>query len=400
VNNASLRPEAALLLACVNVSSTPEEKSACIDYLLLQPINWDRFTRLVMMHGIVSIVCEHLKLKVGPDRVPAEIYAGLRYWDVSNSKSMNQIADELTSMMARFEAAQIPAIALKGPALSQLAYGNIYMRNSLDLDILIRQVDVPVAAEILISAGFRSLTYNREAFTSGFFHNTSDDFTSAFAEASIDLHWRIREGYYPFGPDEQALWSRTDSVLLKSKEIRTLGAADNLLFLCAHASKHGWRNLISVVDIAALLKVRPELDPCALIEEAARLRFRRMVLLGLSLAHQLAGVRLKDETVTTIQRDRSVGDLSEKISLYLVSQEYPRNLGETWMAAAGTIDSCLARIQMVAAHTLNPIADDYAKLPLPRTLYPLYYVIRPLRLTAKLASTIAQRAWTLIRKRG
>jgi Uncharacterised nucleotidyltransferase len=400
VNSTNLRPEAALLLACIDMSSTPEEKSARINHVLQQPIDWDYFTCLVMTNGMASMTCAHLKSRVGPGRVPAEIYAGLRYWDASNAKSTDQITEELASIMSRFEAAQIPAIALKGPALSQLAYANIFMRNSSDLDILVRPVDVTVAAELLISAGFRSRTYNREAFTSGFFRNTSDDFTSESARAPIDLHWQLSERYFPFGPDEDGLWSRTETVLLNGREVRTLGAGDHLLFLCAHASKHGWRNLISVVDIAALLNARPALDLCALIEDAARLRFRRMLLLGLSLSHRLAGGQLNNHAITIIARDNTVRKLSDQFSARLVSQAHPQSVLNIWLAAAGTLDSRYGKFQMFAAHTLRPISDDYANLPLPRTLYHLYYVIRPLRLTAKAASTIAKLAWTLIRKRG
>jgi hypothetical protein len=399
VNSTDLRYEAALLLACINTTSSPQEKSARIDHLLQKPIEWDYFTRLVMTHGLASTVCAELKSKLGPSGVPLEIFAGLRFWAVSNVKTMDLVVTQLAAVMSRLGAAGICTVTLKGPPLSQLVYGDISVRTSSDLDVLVRPVDVPVAAELLISAGFSSRTYDRKAFTSGFFRNTSDDFTSATAPVAVDLHWRTQERYFPYGPDDDKIWSRSETVFVKGQEVRTLGAGDHLLYLCAHASKHGWPNLASVLDIAALLRARPELDLGALIAEAGRLRFKRMVVLALALAHNLVTAALPNEALRAIRSDPIVSRLTKRISSRLTTQLENPTVISSWVVMASTLELPLDKVRLFLRHVLIPIADDRAKVPLPTSLYPLYYVIRPMRLVGKASMMVAKASIMVAQRR-
>jgi hypothetical protein len=382
VNSTDLRYEAALLLACINTTSSPQEKSARIDHLLQKPIEWDYFTRLVMTHGLASTVCAELKSKLGPSGVPLEIFAGLRFWAVSNVKTMDLVVTQLAAVMSRLGAAGICTVTLKGPPLSQLVYGDISVRTSSDLDVLVRPVDVPVAAELLISAGFSSRTYDRKAFTSGFFRNTSDDFTSATAPVAVDLHWRTQERYFPYGPDDDKIWSRSETVFVKGQEVRTLGAGDHLLYLCA-----------------ALLRARPELDLGALIAEAGRLRFKRMVVLALALAHNLVTAALPNEALRAIRSDPIVSRLTKRISSRLTTQLENPTVISSWVVMASTLELPLDKVRLFLRHVLIPIADDRAKVPLPTSLYPLYYVIRPMRLVGKASMMVAKASIMVAQRR-
>ncbi len=382
--------EAQLLLACINVSTSPEEKSARIDILLQQTIDWDRFTLLVMTHGLASFVCPVLKPKVGPDGVPFHTFAGLRYWELANVANAQRNAEELAALMSHFDAAGIPALVFKGPALAVAAYGNPAIRNYSDLDILVSRARVVTSAEILIANGYNVHSFNREVFESGFFHNKSNNFYSE--RASVDLHWILQDPWFPFSPDEEALWSHTETFVLNGREFRTLGAANHLLFICVHAAKHGWPTLASIVDIAAFLTACPEVDLVALIDEATRLRSRRMLLLGFSLAHQLAGAPLKNQVWRIIDGDHAVCKLTEQISARLLTQLQYQSVVDRWISAASTLESRSEQLRMFALHILNPIADDYVRFPLPPAFYPLYYILRPLRLAANLAMGLLHQA--------
>jgi Uncharacterised nucleotidyltransferase len=393
----NVTPEANLLLACINVTAPVEEKSERIAALVQQPIDWKRFTHLVILHGLVSLVCPVLKSKVGPHGIPLDIFASLRFAELANASKAEQNATELAVLMDRFDTAGIAAIVFKGPALSVLAFGNAMTRSYSDLDILVHPPNVVAAAEILISAGYHAHTYNREVFESGLFHNKSEDFYSD--HTGVDLHWTLQDSWFPFGPDEDALWSRTEAFVLKGREFRTLGAADHLLFLCVHASKHGWPNLASVVDIAALLKARPEVDLKALIDEARRLGFGRIVLVGLSLAHKLAGAALQEKALIIIQRDHAAIGAAEHISGRLIRQfERPAGVSRL-MVVVSTLESGTDKLRLLMRYGFTPVGDDYAKLPLARPLYPLYYLIHPLRLFAKVTSMVARRVAAAIASR-
>ncbi len=387
----SLSAEAALLLACIDTSRTQEEKDALIANLLRRCMDWSRFSRMTMTHRLVSLVCRNLGSGPAPNGVPFEIFAGLRFCYLSNALKSDQSAVELVELMREFDAAGLPALVLKGPALSLMVYGDVSTRDYFDIDILVRRADAVAACELMISAGFRARTYNREAFESGFFRNTSDEFSSDRINRLIDLHWKTRAWYFPFGPDEDRLWSRTERVLLKGYRLRTLGAADHVLFLCAHASKHGWPDLASVADIAGLLRARPDLDLRTLIEEAARLRLRRIVLLGLSLAHRLAGAALPEDILGIIRGHRVVCALREQISAQLLSRLEPPTELRKWMVVLRTLELPRDRLRLLLSLGLTPTGGDHARLGLPRALYPLYYLMRPLRLTGTAIAMMARR---------
>jgi hypothetical protein len=294
--------------------------------------------------------------------------------------------------MNQLDGAEVPALVLKGPALALIAYGGISARKYIDIDVLVRERDAAAAAETLIAAGYRGRTYDRQAFESGFFRNTSDEFASERGACLVDLHWKVSDWYFPFGPDEDAMWSRTERVNLKGHALLTLGAGDHLLFLCAHASKHGWPDLLSVADIAALLRSRPSLDLRALIEEAARLHFKRMVLLGLLLAHRLARAALPEDVLGVINKDSAVTALGEGISTRLLAQSGTPSELERWAVVLRTIERPRDRLQVLLSLVLLPTTSDHASLRLPRSLYPLYYLVRPLRLAGRGATMMARRA--------
>ena len=76
----------------------------------------------------------------------------------------------------------------------------------------------------------------------------------------------------------------------------------------------------------------------------------------------------------------------------LVTRLQPLGALERWMGAARIVDSPGDGLRMWIAYFSIPMADDYARWPLPRSLFPLYYGIRPLRLAAKATVMIARRA--------
>jgi hypothetical protein len=391
----STTPEAALLLACINVSSSREDKSAAVDRLIRQPFDWNRFVQMVAAHGLASIVCPILKPKTGGNGVPSEAFAKLRYLDLAIAEKAARNARELVGLMTGFGAAGIPALVFKGPALSVVAYGNPLIRDYSDLDILVHRSDVQLAAEVLMSNGFAVTTYNRKVFESGFFHNKSENFYSN--QASVDLHWTLQDRWLPFGPDERALWSRTENFVLNGREIQTLNAVDHLLFLCVHACKHGWPNLASVVDIARLVTTYPRQVLQTAIHAATHLRFRRSVLLSMALIHNLTGALTSEEVLTAVIEDASVARLEKQIASRLVRESPFLSTFSRWTSAIHTADHVRDKFAVITKQLFMPIVDDHTRLSLPRRFYLLYYVMRPLRLTGKVAVIMAHHCHRFLR---
>jgi len=246
----------------------------------------------------------------------------------------------------------------------------------------VRRSEVVAAADVLARAGFRARTYDRNAFAAGFFRNTSDAFCSADDACLIDLHWKIGDWYFPFGPDDNSLWTNLEKVHWQDYEFTTLGAADHLLLLCAHSAKHGWPNLASIADIATLLNAHPELDPIALMDEATRLGFRRVFLVGMLMASKLARAPLTESIMAAIRSERGVVQLAQLFSTSLIDRSEPPTASAKWIAMLRTIGRPRDRLCLLLKLCLTPTGGDRAWLSLPPALYPFYYLIRPLRLVS------------------
>jgi len=76
---------------------------------------------------------------------------------------------ELVRLTGLLKAAGIAAVAFKGPVLAAMAYGSIDMRQFVDLDILVRQTDLPRIAEILSAERYTSPHTRREGLATGYF---------------------------------------------------------------------------------------------------------------------------------------------------------------------------------------------------------------------------------------
>jgi hypothetical protein len=383
MNIAPSSAEAQLLLASIDVSSTSAERSGVILGLIRKGLDWNRLNRMIVTHRLTPLVYSNLSSKRISDGVPFEALLALRVHYLSYASHTVRIANEAVRLLGLLEGGGIPALILKGPALALMAYGGVSMREYGDLDLLVHRDDLVPAAELLISAGYSPRTWDREAFESGFFSNTSDDFATVGGKSVVDLHWGILTWYFPFGPDEDALWSRSETIRIEGNELRMLAATDHLLFLCAHASKHGWHDLASVADIAALMQARPEIDLGALIDEATRLHSRRILLLGLYLAHHLAHAALPDTVLRILNGDSSVNALGEQICARMMSgAELPGKLAKLRMTLK-TIERRSDRLRFVLSLGLQPTTGDYAIVRFPRALYPLYYLVRPFRVVRK-----------------
>jgi len=85
---------------------------------------------------------------------------------------------ELVRLMGLLKAAGVPAVTFKGPVLAAMAYGSIELRQFSDLDILVRQTDLPRVAEILTAERYLSPHTRREGLATGYFQECEDAFNA------------------------------------------------------------------------------------------------------------------------------------------------------------------------------------------------------------------------------
>ncbi|RRS30903.1 MAG: hypothetical protein P794_05210 [Epsilonproteobacteria bacterium (ex Lamellibrachia satsuma)] len=104
---------------------------------------------------------------------------------------------ELLKIMQLLEKNSIEALAFKGPTLSQMAYGDITLRQFGDLDILVDEKDAFQAAELMSKNGHVAILPLTILSNKTCLH-TAKDFSLMSTPGGVhtELHWRLFERRY------------------------------------------------------------------------------------------------------------------------------------------------------------------------------------------------------------
>ncbi len=371
-----------LLICCARARMNAETADR-IRTLLRQETDWTHLLQAADWHGLTPLVYWHLSGSA-PDAVPKAVMDHLRarFHEIAG-RNLFQTA-KLLELLDLFAISGIVAIPYKGPALASLAYGNLALREFVDLDFLVRERDVPKAQRILISQGYRPelpLGPSQEAaFREYHYHST---FLNDADGVIVELHWRVAPRYFAFALDVERLWERLKPMSLVGKEVLTLSPEDWLLILCAHGAKHRWEQLKWICDIAELIRVQEALDWGLVTEQAMSLGVARMLFLGLVLARDLLGAALPGEVVRRARADPVVESLAAQIRAQLFSKpEIPSTLGEMSLFHLRARERFRDRLRYCLRLAVTPTVGDWQFVPLPRPFFPLYYLLRPIRLAA------------------
>jgi hypothetical protein len=290
---------------------------------------------------------------------------------------------ELLGLLHLFETHQIPVIPFKGPVLAASIYGNLALRQFLDLDLIVHKQHVAKARELLISHGYRpqfELNENQEAaFVRSY---SAENFERDDGEAVVDLHWTMTSRDFGFPLEPERLWERPEAISLGGKEVHTLSPENLLLILCVHGGKHGWERLGWICDIAELIRSRNAMDWRAVMDQARALKSERMLFLGLYLACDLLEATLPQEIRASADADPAVRSLTTQVRERLFSQAAP-GIFEKWRFQVRIRDRLRDGCRYCLGLVMTPTGLELALIRLPASLYPLYYVLRPMRLALK-----------------
>jgi hypothetical protein len=377
--------ERALLLLCCRIEQSAATR-AQIAALAGSAIDWRRLSAMVAQNSIAPLVAARLLDPACRPLLPAEVARQYALAQEATALRNLYLTDRLHRIVEVLARAGIPALALKGPVIAQAAYRDLSLRAFGDLDVLVRRHEVPRAIAALAGLGYLGRSWNAEAFASGFFPDTSIDL--AGPGVVLDLHWSLSADYFPFAPDDEGVWRNAIEIELAGRPVRTLSRDDALLFHACHGAKHGWVRMQAVSDLGFLCaSAAPAWD--SLLERAARIGSRTMLLVGLHLCRSLLALPAGPPQVEAVIDEPRVKSLSERVAQRFFATRAEGNFSE-WGMALRSIDSARGRLLYFASRILKPRLSDRAFLPLPRPLYPLYYLARPFSLPLKHRDAIAR----------
>jgi hypothetical protein len=272
----------------------------------------------------------------------------------------------------------IAHIPIKGPVLAERLYGDTALRQFTDLDILIHPQDYLRCHQVITAAGFEAK----------FPHGVGEERWLLRADTAqpytykgdiLDIHWAIAGVgiIHPLRSDH--FWQHLEHTQLGGRGVLSLNPENLFLMLCIHGTKHMWRKLAWIADLARFTETYPDFDWVGALDRAAAVGFQRLLNLGLHLAVEIGGAHIPPHVVPTYDREPTLEKLANQ-AMDIISGETAATGEPNFRYYQQARERLGDRTYSSLFRAFVPKQADWLAMPLPKFLYPLYYLLRPVRL--------------------
>jgi hypothetical protein len=324
------------------------------------------------------------------DLVPQQTQFELERFYRANAQRSLQFAGELLRLFAEFAREGIPAATFKGIVLAESIYGDMSLREFSDLDIIVGEADTSKVEDMLISSGYVPDFPDKDYRSAFLAYQGQYAFRNKQTGFSVDLHWRLSNKGEAFLVRSKDIWSRLEKVAICGRMVPSLAREDLTLLLAAHGNKEGWRFLKWVCDFAEILRKCRNIDWVTVSARAERSHCSRPLQLAIFLASTLLDAPAPQKLIDKARENPAVRVLAEKARGRMLCAAPTGELID-FLNGVNTHDRMRHRLLPVAVLLTTRTVGDYKAMPLPKSLWGVYYVTRPFRLAAKAAQLLIRR---------
>ena len=368
------------VLACI---SPPDPASSeRVAYYASTVKDWDAALASLRNHRLAPQAFVHAQLQSfrGFPETVSKALTSLHTANVSRQAAMRQALEVAVLALGRHD---IPSICLRGPAMAELLYAPPSARHFDDLEVIVSHSDLQRARSVLNGLGYYPLaelprSLQRKIQNAGgecLLKQPNLDFV-------LNLSWCVAPRYFKFEPID---WNKElVELTLDGEGIRTLNAEEYVMLLCTYGTQNMWSRLSWVADVAALLK-RESLDWNRVISLAIASGGVRMLVIAVVLTHMLCNSHIPPPLQAWVSRDRRCWVHAKRVA--------DAHMGNLLFNPKDDIHRAIFHIRCrerirdrfhyIIHRLLQPSMNDYGAVSLPAALYPLYYLVRPIRLISK-----------------
>jgi len=355
-----------LLLLCASYFS--DQEKFC-DFKNKNDIDWQLFLSLLHRHRVLPMVCHNMH-RWG---IELPIKNDLKIASMEHSKKSLQQTALLLEINKLFNDNSIECIHFKGPTLSYLLYQDASLRQYKDIDILIERKNIDKALSILTKNKFNiESPIFKEKHLNNYYQKYLNDYIFDKHNCQLELHWSL---FLSFSDDiNKKFFSNTQEFLLHNKNIRIFNDYYYLSYLILHGYFSGWSRIHWLVDVFDFIKLKS-------------IDFENVRTILKFLGHKKAIDELYALFYLFFQLEESIYKkpikklLKSSIQLTQIPvQEKPLskyslllNYRQLMLTQPGFLKK-IKYFKKVYATTCN----DWKLLPLPKPLFFLYYLLRPI----------------------
>ncbi|MCZ3367524.1 MULTISPECIES: nucleotidyltransferase family protein [Methanobacterium] len=373
-----LRPEDELLLCCARTDVNPEIRDKVL-FLIQKKLDWDYLLDLASRHRLLPLLYHNLNL-ICPELVPEDILGELKdYFNVNVCKNL-MMTGELIKVLDLLESEGITAIPYKGPVLASMAYGNIGLRQFNDIDLFIDKSDIQNIIKLLTSNGYKLLFGAKNLDDLTYIKTQRECLFVSNNGILIEFHWNSQGPHISIKNSQNLLYDPKElvEINMNNQNILSFSPENLLLILCLHNAKHHWDYLSWICDISELIQTS-DINWPQVIEKADKLGIKRILFINLILVRNILGLNISEEISYHIVSDSKAKKLSFQIEGRIFNQKSV-NIFEKSLFDLRKRENVLYAVNDCIKSLTSPSYADFKDMFLPKFLFPLYYLIRPILL--------------------
>jgi hypothetical protein len=336
-------------------------------------MDWELFLELAIHHRLYPNLAVKLP-SLSTSNIPQFVINEINKYYQQNTFLMLQLSSEMGYINNLFNKNQILTLFLKGPILATELYGDISLRTSSDIDLLVQIKDLELVEELLLKDGYVKDEYIQSILNDWKWRHHHFTYVHPMKNIKIEVHWRLNPGP-GIEPSFQFLWSRKETSSYFEKSIYYLCHVDLFYFLVTHGARHGWSRLRWLVDIDHLLNKGIDLQ--VLMKFVRKYHVESIGKQAIILTRELLGTKTPDERI-----DRQSIKLAQQAIFYmermvnLHTEPVPKEVVNHHKRHLFALMSNYHKVAF-GLSTLFPYPEDAVALPLPKYLHFLYFPLRP-----------------------
>ena len=384
IRTANLSNDIHFIITCCQIEHSDTDTKFITEYLVKKDDAYlKNLIRLSLRHGILPLVYKVIKeISTEPNTISKDFLQVLKVQYMLISQKNMLMSAELIRVIRLLKENNIKALAFKGPVLSQMAYGDITLRQYVDIDVLTRKKDVYKIDSLLKKEGFQRffvITPSQEKKYLQYAHDLA--LYNTKRSVHFEMHWAFMDEDYPMQVDLESFWEETQEIKINNYALPTFSNENLLYYLCIHGSKHLWERIEWIKDIDLLVQ-NYEIDWEIIIQKVKGSGFEKMLYLGLSLSALLFHTTLPKTIHNQISNYQEL-DLIQ--TFIFESWDWGNNkssFSKTKIMLKlfpGVKEQALYLHKMI----LKPSFNEYWYVDLPKGMYWGYYFVRPYLLIKK-----------------
>lgn len=264
--------------------------------------DWSVLLALAADQRVAPFLYHRITSQGWSEAVQADVLVQLREsYRASLLRNMGHYG-EVRRVAECLQGAGIPVLLLKGAFLAATVYEHLALREMNDIDILVPQHQLPQAAALVQTLGYKPARQLSIVEDMEHSHHLPVFLRRPFG--SLELHWNITRPTDTHAIDPTELWRCARPATIAGMDLLGLAPEDLLLHLCIHTSyQHQFAfGLRPFCDIAYTIEHYADaIDWNVLVGRCRQWGWQRGVYLAFTLAHELLGAAVPHEVLDTLR---------------------------------------------------------------------------------------------------